>query len=60
MTELWEQVREGFRRYGTKEACVGRMNEAFDWERKYREEGVYSEVVDLTGLDDETDDDGWC
>ena len=49
---MWEQVREGFRKYGTKEACVGRMNEAFDWERKYREEGVYSEVVDLTGLDD--------
>jgi hypothetical protein len=57
---MWEQVREGFRKYDTKEACVGTMNEAFEWERKYREEGVYSEVVDLTGLDDETDDDGWC
>jgi hypothetical protein len=58
VAELREQVLAGFRKYGTREACVGRMEEAFEWERKYREEGVYAEVVDLTGLDDETDDDG--
>ena len=56
MNELTEHVKNGFRKYGTAEATSGKMQDAFTWELKYKNEGVYAEVIDLTLLEDDTDD----
>jgi len=56
MLELKLRILEVFAKYGTAEACVGKMKEARDWAKKYMEEGDYVEVIDLTLLDDDTDD----
>jgi transposase len=56
MEDLKRHTKEGFRKYGTVEATAGKIEDALGWEKKYREEGVYAEVIDLTMLDDDTDD----
>ena len=56
MNELTQHVKSGFRKYGTVEATTGKMQDAFSWELKYKNEGVYAEVIDLTLLEDDTDD----
>ena len=48
--------REIIRKYGTAEATSGKMQDAFTWELKYKNEGVYADVIDLTLLEDDTDD----
>jgi transposase len=53
--ELKEHVKSGFRKYGTVEATVGKMQDVFTWELKYKNDGVYAEVIDLTLLEDDTD-----
>ena len=55
MNELKQHVESGFRKYGTVEATVGKMQDAFTWESKYKNEGVYADVIDLTMLEDDTD-----
>ena len=32
------------------------MQDALGWEEKYKNEGIYAEVIDLTLLEDDTDD----
>jgi len=56
VTELKEHVIDGFRKYGTVASCQGRIRKAIEEEVVYIREGVYSEVIDLTLLDDESDD----
>ena len=39
--------------YASAEACSGKINEALNRERKYRDEGLNAEVFDLLQLDDD-------
>jgi hypothetical protein len=39
--------------YASAEACSGKINDALNWERKYRDEGLYAEVFDLIPLDND-------
>jgi transposase len=57
VAQLIIQVKNSFKVYASAEACSGKIKEALEWKRKYREEGLYAEVVDLTQLDDDDDDD---
>ena len=45
-----------FCKYGTVEATSRKMQDVFTWEWKYKNEGVYAEVIDLFLLKDDTDD----
>jgi hypothetical protein len=56
VAQLIIQVKDSFRVYASAEACSGKIEEALEWERKYRDVGVYAEVVDLTQLEDDDDD----
>jgi transposase len=56
VTELRQHVIAGFRKYGTVDSCQGRIIKAIEEENVYVKEGVYAEVIDLTLLDDDSDD----
>ena len=58
MKELWSQVLDGFRIYGTPYYCERRVAEALRIADDYIKNGSFgsSPIIDLTG-DDETDDD---
>lgn len=57
MSELKEHIMAAFERYGTAAACAGKIKEALDHERRYREEGIYAPVIDLTLVNDPDDND---
>ena len=50
MTRL--HVENAFREYGTAAKTINKMKRARENEKKYREKGVYAEVIDLTGADE--------
>jgi len=56
VTVLREHVIAGFRKYGSAASCAGRIRKAVEEEDLYVREGVYAEVIDLTLLDDDSDD----
>ena len=56
MNELTEHVKSRFCKYGTVKATSGKMQDVFTWELKYKNEGVYAEVIDFSLLEDDTDD----
>ena len=57
MAELREHVFTGFRKYGTREHTQSKVARVREWERKYTEEGVFADPIDLTELDADIDDD---
>ena len=57
MTDLREHVQDGFRKYGTAQFIQQKVGRAREMERKYREEGVFAPVIDLTELSDSDGDD---
>ena len=56
MAQLREHVFAGFRKYGTAAHTASKVARVREWEKKYVEEGVYAEPIDLTTLDPEVDD----
>ena len=56
MTVLKEHVENAFREYGTAAKTKNKMKRARENEKKYREKGVYAEVIDLTGADESEDE----
>ena len=55
MNDLKEHVKTGFCKYGTIKATYGKMLNAFKQELKYKNEVVYADIIDLTLLEDDTD-----
>ena len=56
MTVLRSHVEEAFRHYGTAAKTVNKISRARANEKKYREKGVYADVIDLTGADESEDE----
>jgi hypothetical protein len=56
MTVLRTHVEDAFREYGTAAKTKNKMKRARECEIKHREEGVYAEVIDLTGADESDDE----
>ena len=48
MTVLRVHVENAFREYGTAAKTINKMKRARENEKKYREKGVYAEVIDLS------------
>ena len=58
MTVLRSHVEEAFRHYGTAAKTVNKISRARANEKKYRvyADGVYADVIDLTGADESEDE----
>ena len=56
MTVLRVHVENAFREYGPAAKTINKMKRARENEKKYREKGVYAEVIDLTGADESEDE----